>query len=370
MKRLLILALLALATPCLADESPKTLAFGNDVYSAGRNVTLDQAGKADIFATGEIVTVETSITGSAHLSGRRVTVNAPVGDDLYAAGADVTVSADVAGSANLAGYDLSVSAPVGGNLRAAGRHIRLDAPVTGSALLAGGTVTLNSVISGDVILAAEDLEFGPEARIDGDLQLWYDGDAAAVPESVAPSTRISEHALSDDMRPGRESRAGSVLQIVAGLVLSLIGAGVLAALVASAAPHRLEHLGDLAFARPFHSLFAGFVTQSCLVGAGILLILTVVGILIAPVLFLMTAVLGLLGYLIAVYLTGRLVWNLIGQLPPDTFLERLIVALVGALALALIGLIPLFGWIALPVLSLIGLGALSLMVLRPEFRAD
>lgn len=372
MKRLFLTVLLAISMPALAEDTTSSLAIGGDVYKAGRTIIIDQPGTNDVFAAGEILTLDTPITGSAHLSGRRVTVNAPIDRNLYAAGADVTVAAGLGGNATMMGYDLNVTGAIAGNLRAAGRHIRIDAPVTGVALLAGQTVTLNSTINGNAMIAADELEFGPDAKIDGDITLFSDNKTfATIPESVAPASRITRRDVSENMRHGsREKGPEDWAKAGGGILGTFILIALLATIVASLAPHKLEHLGDLAFSRPFRSLFAGFVTQSCLLGATILLILSFFGILLAPVLLMMTAIFGILGYLIAVYLIGRLVWNLIGQLPPDTFLERLVVSLVGAVVVTIIAIVPILGWIAVPVLSLIGLGALTLIVLRPEFRAD
>jgi hypothetical protein len=100
----------------------------------------------------------------------------------------------------------------------------------------------------------------------------------------------------------------------------------------------------------------------------VLAIATVIGILVAPALILAAAVLGFLGYLVAVYLLGRAVWVWVGHFPPDTIPERAFAALVGAVAVTVIALVPFLGWISLLVLALTGLGAISVAVLRPAFR--
>ena len=98
--------------------------------------------------------------------------------------------------------------------------------------------------------------------------------------------------------------------------------------------------------------------------------MTLVGLLAAPAVLLLAFAMCLLGYLIGVYLLGRGLWGWFGQLPPDSFGERALVALIGAVLAALLALVPLLGWLALLLLALVGLGALSTGVLRPEFRRD
>jgi hypothetical protein len=157
--------------------------------------------------------------------------------------------------------------------------------------------------------------------------------------------------------------------VVIAFLIGVVILAVLATLVAALAPQRLERLRDLTAARPFRTFWIGFLTLAVLIGGAVLAVLTVVGVVVAPAILLAAAVFGFLGYLIAVYLVGRAVWNAIGQLPPDSVPERGMVALLGALAVSLIALVPLAGWLVVLLLTLTGLGALCVSVLRPEFRS-
>ena len=116
------------------------------------------------------------------------------------------------------------------------------------------------------------------------------------------------------------------------------------------------------------TVWIGFLTLSVLVGACVVAMLTIVGVLAVPVILLATMVLAFLGYLLTVYMVGRAVWTRLDQLPPDTIGERAVAALLGAAVVSLAGMVPFVGWPLLLLLTLAGLGAISVALFRPEFR--
>jgi hypothetical protein len=120
--------------------------------------------------------------------------------------------------------------------------------------------------------------------------------------------------------------------------------------------------------RPFHTFWVGFFTLAALIGTAVLVTLTIVGILAAPLILVFALILALLGYLVAVYLTGLAVWDRLGQFEVDTLPERALAALIGAVVLGLLSFVPFVGWLVILVASLLGLGALSAAWLRPELR--
>ena len=85
-------------------------------------------------------------------------------------------------------------------------------------------------------------------------------------------------------------------------------------------------------ARPRRTFGIGFLTLATLIGAAVLITLTIIGILAAPFLILAAVLLAMLGYLIGVYLVGLAIWERLGQLPPDGFPERALAVLIGACA--------------------------------------
>lgn len=367
MIRAILVGLLAFGAPALAGDGDEVFRLGNDLYVAGETLSLEAEGTDDVFAAGEKVDLRAPITGSAWLAGRRVASEAAVAGMLLAAGADVTASAPVGGDAMLMGYDVSVQAEIGGDLRAAARHITVAAPVAGTALLAGDTVEINGAIAGDVAILADEIHFGPAARIDGRLKIFSDDDEQVVPETVAPRDRIERHALPGEMSDMRGDSRPDWLEIALALTIGALIVTVLVTLMSLIAPAGVERLALIAAARPWRTFGMGFLTLAVLVGSAILLALTILGLLAAPFVILAAIALAFLGYLIGVWMVGRAAWGWVGMLEPDSFGERLLTALIGAVIVGLVALVPFLGWIALVALTLLGLGALIVAWLRPGF---
>lgn len=371
MLRSLAFSLLLVATPALAEEGEgSAFRFGGDVYATGGSILLEEAGVDDAFAAGERVELAAPITGDAYLAGRRVIAGAEIGGGLDAAAADLTVSGPVAGNALLLGYDVSIEQPVGGDLRAATRTLRVGAPVGGSLLASGGTVSLDAPVAGDAAIDAAVLDLGPAARIGGRLTLYGPAADAAVPEAVVPPDRVERLPAAEPPPPSGPLPfvAPGWAALLVGFVIGVLILAALAFLAALVAPRGVERLGARIADRPLRTLWIGVLTLSVLIGGVVLAALTVVGLLAVPVILVALVLACFVGYLVAVYLVGRMVWTGAGGFPPDTVLERAGVALTGALVVSVLGLVPFVGWPLLLALTLAGVGAIAVAWFGPEFR--
>ncbi len=370
MTRLLTFLLLVLAAPLAAQDDDGRFLFGDDAFVAGQSAILRETGRDDAFLAGETVRLAAPVSGTAHMVGRWVEVTADVGDALYAAGQRVEVTAPVTADAALAGQKVSLSAPVGGDLRAFGSEVRLDAPVAGSAIVAAEFVTLDAAIGGDMAVTARDLTFGSAARVGGTLYLYEDMPGETpVPETVAPADRIERRAAErwddgiDGYAPVRPRR---MLQGFLGgvLVITLIAAGF-----AVIAPQTLAGLRAQVLAAPGRALLTGFVAVSALVGAGVVLALTLIGLLVTPAAWLVAGLTGLAGYVVGAYALGVWIIGRFGGALPDDTRDRALAAGVGALAAGLAGLVPFLGWLFVLALSLTGAGAVTIRLFQPRLFA-
>jgi hypothetical protein len=192
----------------------------------------------------------------------------------------------------------------------------------------------------------------------------------AVPAGVVPADRIDRF----DVAPREAAAVGrgipGVTGLVSGFVVGVIVVALLALLVASLAPEKLERARIMVRERPFRTFWVGFLTLAALIGSSVLLLLTLVGVLLIPAVVLLAVAIGVLGYLAATYLVGRALWGWFGVLPPDSLLERLGAAAIGAVVVALVAFVPYFGWLAVLVLTLTGVGALTVGIFRPQLRTN
>jgi len=363
--------MLALGAPAMAQDEWGGAMIGQDRFMAGEDPTHDIAGIDDLFIAGEIVTMHAPITGSAHMAGRVVGLEGTVGGDVYIAGMELSVAGEVAGDVSIAGYDLNLAAPVQGDVRAAGSSIVLAGPVAGYALLTGDTVRLDGTVGGDVRIAGRKVDFGDEARIDGTLTLYEEnpGDIE-VPDGVIPADRIiREKVEAGDWPPADMPRVFSWRRMLWSFVKGVIIVALVAAAIAAVAPERLADMRRKVLDAPFRSLWMGFLAQSTVIGAALLLLITVVGIFVAPAAVVLALLGAFLGYVVAAYSIGVGLMIAIGRGEPDGLAARALAAGVGALLAALIALIPILGWLFVLAATLAGVGALTMHLVRPRFFA-
>lgn len=361
------LALLAGAQPGQAEEDSARMELGGDLYVAGEAPGLGGGPVEDLFAAGQSLRPDLEVTGSAHLAGRRVSVRGPVGGNLYAAGQDVRVEAPVGGDATLAGYDVVVAAPVAGDLRAGASSIVVDSDVGGALLAAGERVEINAVVAGDARIRAEDLRFGPGARIEGELVLIAPEDVASPPASVVPPERLERRAAQGWGPEGWSlwSVFGAVASALFGVTLLILA--IQAALVA-VAPRWSEEMAFDAADSPFRCLGAGFAALAALIGAVPLVAVTVIGAPLAPLILLAAVAAALGGYALGAWALGMTIWRWLDRAPPFGFWKRFGIAALGLALAAGLGMIPVLGWMLGVALTLAGLGAAAIdaLGLRPS----
>lgn len=363
MLRSLILVGCLLTGPALAETA--VLTIGQDRYEAGEAVRFDGPAVSDLFMAGNRVVVASPVGGSAHLAGRRVTVEGAVAGDLFAMGYGVEVGGVVGGDASVTGYEIRLGT-VTGNLRAAGSEVEVGA-VGGYALVTGADVALQGAIAGDAVLVADDIEFGPEARVAGTLTIYADDPATiTVPESVAPVARVKvETRRSYDQGDWDHRMPVRVpfWRIATGFLMGVLISGLIAALVIAVAPKAVQGWRELALAHPGRAIWSGFLVTSALAGSGFVLMLTIVGVFLLPVMLIITAVAIFAGYALGSYVLGVGLWLAAGRPMPDRLLGKFGLACLGAFVAGLAWLVPVAGWFFVLGLTLMGIGTLAAFVL-------
>lgn len=360
--------LMAMAGPVFG-QSPEApvLDIAQDHYAAGDRVQFDGPAGLDLFLAGNRVTVAAPVGGSAHLAGSRVAVEAAVTRDLFAAGYSVTTTAPIGGNASVTGLEVTL-APVTGNLRAAGSEVTL-ASVGGYALVTGGTVTLQGAIAGDAVLVADDIRFGPDAKVAGALTIYTTDPAdITVPDNVAPAARVKiETRKSHDMGTWSDHMdmpmRMSIWGVIGGFLIGVVISGLIAAMVIALAPKAVQTWRDLALAHPGRAIWSGFLVTSALVGSGFVLSLTIIGVVLFPVMMILTALAICAGYALGSYVLGVWLWLAIGQAMPEGSLGKFALACLGAFLAGLAWLVPVAGWLFVLGLTLLGIGTLAAFAL-------
>lgn len=362
MLRALILTLCLLAAPAFAETSVLTIA--QDRYEAGQSVRFDGPAVTDLFMAGNSVVVAAPVAGSAHLAGRRVAVDAAVAGDLFAAGYSVTVTAPVGGDASVTAYEVSLGS-VGGNLRAAAAEVTLG-DVGGYALVSSANVILNGAVTGDLVLVADQIEFGTGAKVAGALTIYAEDPAkVVVPESVAPAARVKIEAMTSYDKgewAGRMPMKVPLSKIIFGFLMGVLVSGLIAAMVIAIAPKAVQNWRELALAHPGRAIWSGFLVTSALAGSGFVLMLTIVGVFLIPIMLTITALAIFAGYALGSYVLGVGLWLATGRPMPAGLLGKFALACLGAFVAGLAWLVPVAGWFFVLGLTLMGIGTLAAFV--------
>lgn len=356
-------------SPLAAQENEDYFDFNGDRFLAGATAVNDAEGVDDLFMFGETVRSEQAIAGSAHLFGRKVIVTGAVGGDAYVAGMDVSLDGPVAGDATVSGYNVDV-AEVVGDLRISGANLTISGPVSGYALVAGDEVRFESVIKGDVSLTAREVDFAEGAQIEGKLTVYEEqAGEVEIPAQVIPEDRIERRSVSEWSKAASDLEFWDWRSAVSRFLIGVVVIAGIAALIAAIVPQKLADLRRRILNRPFRTLWFGILAESVIVGSTIILMLTGIGLLLAPATLVIALVGAFAGYVVAAYAFGVGLLMALGRSEPNSMGSRALAAGVGALVVGLIALIPLIGWLFMLAAALTGLGSIAIWLFRPQFFA-
>lgn len=351
----------ALSGPSAAQDKEAVRRFGDDLFVAGSDVRVTDPALEDVYAAGRNVTVQENVRESVHVAGRAVRLAGAVGRDAYAAGQDVEIRGPVTGDVTAFGERVEMSGSAGGDAILAGREVEVVGPVAGDATLVGEEVEIAGPISGSVQVRADRIRFGPAARIGGTLAYWspnrIDVPASVVAPNRVTGVRVTEHAKKARPEPGARA-----IRFLGGVVLFVL----LAALFAAVAPGPLTRAHDQAVRRPWLNLLLGIIATSAIFGSILVLVLSIVGIPLAPLVVVLAPLVLAAGYLTAAFTVGRLSLDLARVRRLEGRLGVFVAMVTGVILLAVLRLIPIFGWLVLVAAVVVGLGAWFSLLLRPR----
>lgn len=249
---------------------------------------------------------------------------------------DVRVEGEVEGDVSSAFGDVEVRGLVGGDVEAG-----------------FGDVLLYSRVGEDVEAGYGDVELGPDAEIGGDVFVKggkLDNHGAAIAGNFQTGMTGEE---------GDEDSPLGVFSDVIGWGVMTLGLAAAAVLLAVAAPGPLRASARSLEGAPGRSLLLGLGSLPAMIVASILLLFTVVGGLLLPLLWPAYLALVVFGALVVVYFLGRKVVLATGRYRAGDALA----AVVGALLVSAAYQIPFLGGLVFAGLAFLGTGAAVLALL-------
>jgi anti-sigma factor RsiW/cytoskeletal protein CcmA (bactofilin family) len=332
----------------------------NDTLLAmGQTVTIDGTVTGDLLAFGREVTVRGNVTGNLVTGAQTVIIegtvggsvlggaedlslaNARVGRDLYAFGNDVDINAasNVTGNAIAAGERVDVDGRVGVDFRGFGSNLSIAGAVEGDVVGHAGTMTVQST-----------------ARVGGNVTGHVDtaGDLSVASEAVVGGT-VDEQIVERERRRNRYETFGyyfgQVVRVGAMFLVGLLLFWVFPVLRDVTLPNVLAVLRSWAI---------GLAAAVTLPVAAVLVCITVIGIPIGILTFVLGAIGLYLSKIVISQIIGRALFR--GPQGPPHHAMTLIMGLV--LVILVINL-PAIGGIANFILTLVGFGIIvSLLFAR------
>jgi len=357
--------LICLCLPAWAETY--LVEHGGDTFVSGPQITRPLVSSGDTFVAARQAHVTGRSQGDLHVSGFDVSISADAAEDLYAVGASVVLAGSVGHDLSAAGFSVHVQkgSITGGNARLLGNTVTAEGDIAGALLIAGRDVILNGPVNGDARILAQTLSFGPDAVIAGTLT-YMSQDPVAVPERVAPPTRVVFEKTSGDMfwEEFEDMHMDmpifpTFVSVVFGFIILLLFFIFLGVLMLGLLPRRLEKMRLNIARAPGQTFLAGVIGLSLLFGMVPITALTVVGLPFVPIVVLLIIVAWTLGYALGAYGIAMKVWTGLSDEDEPGNMTRILVFAVAIIAISLLNFIPFVGWVVNYTLVLLGIGAMT-----------
>ena len=151
---------------------PFALSAKTDFIKLEKDVVITEPVQGEARVMGETVIVEEEVSGDLLILGRDVTVNAPVGQDARIVAGHIAINSSVGGNVTAFGSDITFGkgSVIEGNVYSAGFFFDIGGKIQGDLTVKGDAVKITGSISGDVNLGeVSELEIGDDAFISGTL---------------------------------------------------------------------------------------------------------------------------------------------------------------------------------------------------------
>ncbi|MBB6217584.1 cytoskeletal protein CcmA (bactofilin family) [Anaerosolibacter carboniphilus] len=343
---LLILVLLISSLPIVAfadnDQTTNIVikqdeSLPKDFFGAGDSIRNHGTVQGDVFAaSGEFENTGT-VKGDILAVGRSSVIDGMVEGDVRVASGTVVIEGEVEKNVTAFAGDFSMAegAAVDGSINVFAGNIIIDGIVGGDLRSGAGTAQINGVVKGDVWLETDQINFGPNGKIEGNL-VYSSERELQIPEGVVAGKveyKKSQIRINDEAKKKAEEGI-KVMHIVwkaAGIAAYLIIATILTLLFS----RFMLGTADTIQRKPWHAIGIGLVALIVTPVAAILFMITVIGIPLGVISFVL--------YGLAIYLA---------QLPGALWLGRLILKgeekpllpiLLGVFILRLVSFIPYLG---------------------------
>lgn len=324
---------------------------------------------------GETIAIDGDVTGNLIAFARTINVRGTIGGSVVAAAQNVVIDGPVGGTVFAAGRGVDVLAGVGGDVFGAGNNVTIGnrSEIAGNATVAARYAALRGRIGGDLTSAASDLEISGEVvrnvrastestrvvangRIGGDLRT-----RSVDPDNIeiAPGASVGGATDTQVVEGGEPRNRFMTASFYLGKVLWIGAAFVMGLLLLWLFPG-LRTVDLDSPAQALKSAGVGFLTALALPVASVLLLVTLIGIPLGVLGFVLFALLLYSAKIVVAFLIGRRLFASPGGALP----HHAAMLIAGLFIVAIAASLPLVGGPLSFALTLVGIGLIVDYALR------
>lgn len=324
----------------------KTEIVNDDLFINAQTAEIDGTVNGDVFIGAQTVRIAGVVNGSVHLGAQTVDLSGKISGNVYAGAQNITIT----------------GANIGGSVLAGTQNLTIDKnTIVGGSVLAGaGSANIDSQIKRNVFVGTGILSIGDNARIGRDLYYGTGENQASISSSakIVGTTHKAETNVPQKQEAEKIKNAAPKLFNAVSLAVSFgafLGSLLVAFLYFKLFGKHFTGSSEIVSSSFWKSLGVGFLVMIALVPGIIVLLITMIGLPVAGLAFLI--------FLIFSYLAKIVVGSVLG----GWIFKRINVkaSVYGACAFGLLTIfvvsrIPFIGGLFGFIVFLAGLGALTI----------
>lgn len=333
----------------------------NDFYAAGSTVRIDGVVQGDVYAAGQQVIVSGGIEGTLFAATNSLVVSGEVGGIRGAAGSINLAGAQVSGGVTAFSGSLVMNeeSSVGFGLLYFGDNATVEGQIGNGITAFTRSMSIDGEVARNVLVTGESLALGSRADVGSDIVFRSDNEPV-VDSDATIAGELSVEPVENAWRGPELRHIGYPLTLYGWLSMLVSG---LVLLWLFRRP--LSRAAEAITLKPLQSFGLGLGVLLLALPAGVMLLVTVVGIPLALLLWVSIAI-GLYLSTIVVSLWGGR--KVLAQAQPDRRPKLFASFFVGVSLLHLLYLLlvplPLLSFIASFLVATVGLGSIALILYR------
>ena len=343
-----------------------------DVVVLAADVQFEVSVGQDLTIAAADINMDGEIAGDAELYGAAISVMGDVGGDVEIGGADIVIASRIGGETEIRGALVVIEpeAHLAGGSNIAAREVYAEGRFAGGTELRGAEVHVSGVVDGPLEIYAREVFIDDAAVITGPVTVRSPnppqiGSGAQIGELEHVETRFDKDELDVD-GPNIQFDLWPGFWAIGALFGS--SAFILGLILAVLFPRSLGRMSNRFRARPWVSGGLGLILYATfwllMLTLAVLLVATVIGILLAPLVILAVPIMYFLAFVFGGVVIGDLVFNRSGG--QAGFLLRVGSLAAVMLVITALHVAPPIGILIGLIVNCIGFGAWTLAIFDRE----